>query len=64
MKHKKTAMANFQEKWKNSDDTYEVEKALMGSDATIIENLELLKKELVSNYKYHKKMRNKTSDGQ
>jgi len=62
--HKKTTMIVFKEKWKNSDDTYGVEKSLMDSDKTIIENLELIRKELVPNCKHHKKMRDKTSDGQ
>ena len=57
-------MENFKEKWKDSDDTYGVEKALMDSDKTIIENLELIRKELVTNCKHPKKMRDRTSDGQ
>lgn len=64
IEHKKTAMAAFQEKWKNSDDTYGVEKALMDSDKIIIDNLELIRKELVTNCKHPKKMRDRTSDGQ
>lgn len=63
LEHKKTTMGKFQEKWKNSDDTYGVEKALMDSDKTIIENLELIKKELIPNCKHTKKMRDKTADG-
>lgn len=62
--HKKTTMAEFQETWKNSDDFYGVEKALMDSDKRMIENLELIRKELVPNCKHPKKMRDKTADGQ
>ena len=61
---KKTAMTDFQEKWKNSDDKYGVEKSLMDSDNVIIENLELIRKELVPNCKHPKKMKDKTADGQ
>jgi len=57
-------MGKFQEKWKDSDNTYGVEKALMDSDKTIIENLELIRKELVPNCKHPKKMRDKTANGQ
>lgn len=62
--HKKTSMSEFQEKWKNSDDTYGVEKSLMDSDKTIIENLELIRKELVPNCKHPKKIRDRTANGQ
>ena len=61
--HKKTTMETFREKWKDSDDTYGVETAIMDSDKTIIENLELIRKELVSNCKHPKKMRDRTADG-
>lgn len=61
--HKKTAMEKFQEEWKNSDDAYGVEKALMDSDKRILENLELIRKELVPNCKHPKKMRDKGPDG-
>ena len=64
IEHKKTTMGDFKEKWKDSDDTYGVEKALMDSDKTIIENLELIRKELVPNCKHPKKMRDRTSNGQ
>ena len=57
-------MVTFLEKWKDSSDTYGVEKALMDSDKTIIENLELIRKELVPNCKHPKKMIDKTADGQ
>ncbi len=43
--HKKITMNVFQEKWKNSDDAYGVEKALMDSDEIIIENLNLIRKQ-------------------
>ena len=61
---KKTTMEQFKEKWKDSDDAYGVEKTLLDMDKTIIENLELIKKELVPNCKHPKKMRDKTPDGQ
>lgn len=64
LEHKKTTMETFLEKWKDSDDAYGVEKALMDSDKTIIQNLELIRKELVPNCKHPKKMRDRTSDGQ
>ena len=57
-------MVIFQEKWKNSDDKYGVEKSLMDSDKAVIENLELIRKEIVPNCKHPKKMRDKTADGQ
>ena len=62
--HRKTVMKNFKEQWRDSDDTYGVEKALLESDLRIIENLELIRKELVPNCKRPKKMRDKTADGQ
>ena len=64
LEHKKTTMDDFKEKWRNSNDTYGVEKALMDSDKTIIENLELIRKELVPNCKHPKKMRDRTANGQ
>ena len=54
----------FKEKWKNSDDTYGVEKSLLDVDRIIIENLELIKKELVPNCRHPKKMRGKAANGQ
>ena len=57
-------MKNFKEQWRDSDDTYGVEKSLLDSDLRIIENLELIRKELVPNCKHPKKMSNKTTDGQ
>ena len=57
-------MKNFKEQWRDSDDTYGVEKALLDSDLRIIENLELIRKEFVPNCKHPKKMSNKTTDGQ
>ena len=63
IEHKKTTIETFQEKWKNSDDTYGVEKALTDSDKTIIENLELIRKELIPNCKHPKKMRDTNADG-
>ena len=61
---KAKVMKNFKEQWRDSDDTYGVEKALLESDLRIIENLELIRKELVPNCKRPKKMRDKTADGQ
>lgn len=64
IEHKKTTMKKFQDKWSNSNDAYEVEKLLLDSDMIAIENLEVIRKELVPNCKHPKKMRDKTSDGQ
>ena len=57
-------MTAFQEKWKNSTDTYGIEKTLGDADKRIIENLELIRKELVPKCKHPKKMRDKTANGQ
>jgi len=62
--HKKTTMQTFKEKWKNSDDTYGLEKSFLDSDRISIENLELIRKELVPNCKHPKSMRDRTEDGQ
>jgi len=62
--HKKTSMAAFQEKWKNSDDKNGVEKAIMNADKSVIENLWLIRKELIPNCKHPMKMRDRMSDAQ
>lgn len=59
----KSALAEFQEKWKGSEDTHGIGKALIESDKTTIANLETIRKELVPNCKHPKKMRD-TADGQ
>jgi hypothetical protein len=57
-------MQNLKEKWKNSDGIYEIEKSFLDADKISIENLELIRKELVPNCKYPKRMRDRTEDGQ
>ena len=61
--HRKKNMENFKEQWRDSEDTYGVEKALLDSDKRIIENLELIRKELVPKCNHPKRMRDKTADG-
>ena len=62
--NKKQGMEKFQKKWEHTADTYGVTKILLDSDKTIIENLELIRKELIPNCKHPKKMRDRTSNGQ
>ena len=57
-------MENFKKQWKDSGNTYGVEKILLDSDKRIIENLEFIRKELVPNCKHPKKMRGRTTNGQ
>ena len=61
---KKSGIAKLEKEWDFTDDSHSIGKSLLNVDKTIIENLELLRKELVPNCKHPKKMRDKTADGQ
>jgi len=64
IEQKKSGIARLEKEWDFTTDSHGMGKSLLNVDKTIVENLELLKKELIPNCKHPKKMRDKTTDGQ
>ena len=64
IEQKKSGIKKLEKEWDFTDDSHGMGKSLLNIDKTIIENLELLKKELIPNCKHPKKMRDKTANGQ
>ena len=61
---KKHDIEKLKEEWDYSDDDYGVTKTLLNADRITISNLDMIRKELISNCNHPEKMRDKTPDGQ
>jgi hypothetical protein len=60
---KKSGMVTLQKDWRFSDNSHGIGQTLLDVDTATITNLELIRKELVSNCEHPKKMRDKSPDG-